>query len=64
MVKRQAEDFAVSDLKSLIDAVPEDASPDDLWETINLLRVIFGELEKKRRVKVGPTHVIYMGIGI
>ena len=65
MPKRQAEDLATSDmLRSLIGAVPDGASPNDLREAIEVLRGILKGVEGKWRVKVSPIHVAYVGIGI
>ena len=55
MTKRQPEDLATSDkLRSLVDAVPDDASPNDLREMIEFLRGILKGAERKQRAKVSP----------
>ena len=65
MTKRQPEDLATSDkLRSLVDAVPDDASPNDLREMIEFLRGILKGAERKRRPRLahscgicGHTHL-------
>ena len=65
MAKRQLEDLATSNKpRSLIDAIPDDTSPSDLRETIEFLQGIQKGAERKRRAKVSPIHVAFVGIGI
>ena len=65
MPKRQLEDLATSNkLRSLIDG-PDDVSPSDIREMIEFLQgILKGAEKKKRRARVSPIHVAFVGIGI
>ena len=66
MPKRQLEDLATSNkLRSLIDDGPDDVSPSDIREMIEFLQgILKGAEKKKRRARVSPIHVAFVGIGI
>ena len=52
-------------LRSLIDDGPDDVSPSDIQEIIEFLQGSLKEVEKKkRRARVSPICMAFVGIGI